>query len=81
MLLAARRAAVEVRAHPGHRGVGIATGGLEVDVLVESLEARVAVDLEAGGPEQRGHDGCSHVIVSPGSTSLRRRVRASCSVL
>src|SRR6185436_9883369 len=45
VVLAAGGAALEVRAHPGHPGLGVLTGELELDVLVEALEALLAADL------------------------------------
>ena len=54
VLLAARGATLEVRSHPGHRGVGVAPRELELDVAVEPHEALVARQLRPGRPEQAG---------------------------
>jgi len=54
VLLAARRAALEVLAHPGDLSVGVVAGELGLDVLVEQLEALVAADLAALRAEQAG---------------------------
>jgi hypothetical protein len=47
VILVAGGAALEVGAHPGHAGVGVLAGELEVDVLVEQLEALLAADPRA----------------------------------
>ena len=45
MLLAARRAAVEVGPQPGHGGVGVEAGELQLDELVQPVEALLAADF------------------------------------
>src|SRR5207245_7781545 len=52
VLLAAGGATSEVRAQAGHRRVGVAAGELELDVLVELLEALLAANLVACRPQQ-----------------------------
>jgi hypothetical protein len=52
VVLAAGRAALEVRPHARHRGVGVAAGELELDVAVELVEARLAGQLRVGRSEQ-----------------------------
>ena len=52
MLIAARGAALEVGAHPRHPGVGIVASKLQLDVLVEPLEALLAGHLWPGWAEQ-----------------------------
>ena len=53
VVLVAGRAALQVLAHPGHRASASAPAQLELDVLVEQLEALLAADLGAGRAEQR----------------------------
>src|SRR5205085_8136785 len=95
VLLAARGAAVEVRAQPGHRGVRVLAGELELDVPVELREALVAAELGPGGAEQPSErllqvgpfahlvSSSSHVssAVPESRRCLRSFWRASCSVL
>src|SRR5262245_60196598 len=85
VLLAARRAAVEVRAHPGPRRLRVAAAELQLDVLVEPLEALVAADLGSIGSEQpveQVHLGPPSPATSPRSASRARSLRrASCNVL
>jgi len=52
VLLAARGAAVQVRAQARDRGVRVFAGQLQLDVAVEEREARVAVDLRLCRAEQ-----------------------------
>src|SRR5215213_11201131 len=86
-LLAAGGAAVEVLAHPGYRGVRVARLELQLDVLVEALEALVAADVRPGRAEQppQAIVRLAHPLTSsmcPAATSSARSfVRASCSVL
>jgi hypothetical protein len=51
VILAARRASIEVGAQAGKVRVGIGPCELEVDVLVEQLEALLAGHLESGRTE------------------------------
>lgn len=51
VLLGAGGTALEVRAQPGDRDVGVPAMQLEVDVLVDLREAFVAEDLGLRGPE------------------------------
>jgi hypothetical protein len=78
VLLSAGGAALEVRAHAGDRAVRVAAGELQVDVLVEEVEAVVAADLGPVGAEQPDAVIAGHRVPSTASRSLRR---ASCSVL
>src|SRR5262245_12093287 len=52
VLLAAGRAALEVRMQPGGGRVRICTCDLELDVLVEACEALVAADLGLSRPDE-----------------------------
>ena len=52
MLLATGRAALEVSAESRNRGVGVEAGQLELDELVEPVEALIASDLLLARPEQ-----------------------------
>src|SRR6266540_2489273 len=52
VLLAAGRAAVEVRAHPRDPSLRVAALELELDVFVEPLEALLAADVRTGRAEQ-----------------------------
>jgi hypothetical protein len=52
VLLAAGRAAMQVRAQTGKSGVGIVSGDLEIDKAIELFEALVAADLCLGRAEQ-----------------------------
>jgi hypothetical protein len=52
VLLAARRAAVEVSAQTGDRRVDVFPRELELDVAVELLEAHLAADVRLGGTEE-----------------------------
>lgn len=52
VLLSARGAAVQVRGHSGHGGLGVGAGGLQVDVTVEFGGADVAADLGLVGTEE-----------------------------
>src|SRR3954451_6727934 len=54
VVLVAGRAALQVGLHAGQHGVGVRAGELELDVLVEQLEARFAADLGVGGAQQLG---------------------------
>src|SRR3954452_11688808 len=56
VVLAAGGAPVQVRAHAGNGQLGVAPGQLELDVAVEVLEALLAAELVAGGPEQAVDD-------------------------
>jgi hypothetical protein len=47
MVLPAGSASVKVIAQAGKVGIGVDTGQLELDVLVDQLEASVAADLVA----------------------------------
>src|SRR4051794_19653068 len=67
VLFAARRAALEVLAHAGDLRVGVLAVELELDVLVEQLEAFVAADLRALGAEQAG----KQVVGGHGSSLAR----------
>src|SRR5919108_288977 len=74
VLLMARGAAFEMRAHARDLRVRGAASQLQVDVLVELLEALVAVQLRPGRPEEPldGPVGVGDVslvhVVSPGSS-------------
>ena len=97
VVLAAGRAALEVRAHARHDGVRVAARALELNLAVELLEALLAGQLRAGGSEQPGKQvGGSRAVVvaherpprvvdssaSPCSESRARSLRrASCRVL
>ena len=50
VILGAGRAAMQVRAHPGNRrvGVGVGAGELELDVAVELVEALLTGELGSG---------------------------------
>ena len=52
MLLATRRASLEMRPQPGDRRVRVGARELELDVAVELLEAGLAADLGLCRPEQ-----------------------------
>jgi hypothetical protein len=52
VLFPAGRAALKVRPQPGDRSVGVEAGQLELDELVQPVEALLATDLPAGRPEQ-----------------------------
>src|SRR5436190_14254377 len=52
VLLAAGRAAFEVRAHAGDEAVDVGAGELELDVEVELLEALIAPELRSRRAEQ-----------------------------
>src|SRR5262245_55037735 len=52
VILVARRTSLEVRPHPGNRGVGVGVGKLELDVAVELGEALLAGQLRALGTEE-----------------------------
>ena len=86
VLLAAGRAAAEVRAHTRDAGVRAGAAQLELDVLVESLEALVAADLRArparAGVRRRslGH-GSARRQAAPRPARARSLRRASCRVL
>jgi hypothetical protein len=92
VLLAAGRTALEVGAQAGHGSVGVRAGDFELDVAVELLEARVAVDFGAHRPAQPGerlfeigtiHHSSSQVSSDRphASRCCRSLRRASCSVL
>ena len=51
VILAAGRAALEMRAHARHGGVGVHTGELGLHVAVELREALVAGELRPGRAE------------------------------
>src|SRR5436190_5682499 len=59
VLLAAGRAAVEVRTQPGQGRVRVGARELEVDVTVELGEALVAADLRPGRAEEPVENGVS----------------------
>src|SRR3954468_10415966 len=83
VILAAGRAAFEMRAHPGEELVGVIAGQLEVDVLVQQLEALVAADLGPIGAEQAGEQvaGVGRHVGLPSESAARSLCRASCNVL
>jgi hypothetical protein len=54
VIFMARRAPYEVRRHAGEMRVGVLAGDLEVDVLVQKLEALLARHLGARRAEQPG---------------------------
>jgi hypothetical protein len=54
VILVAGGTALEVSAHAGQAGVGVLAGQLELDVLVEELEALLAADLGIGRSDQSG---------------------------
>src|SRR2546423_1657689 len=92
VLLAAGRAAVEVRAQPRNRRVDVVARELELPVAVELVEAGVTADLGLRGAEQPvdcllqirllHHSSFPVSNESPRSARCRRSLRrASCSVL
>ena len=92
VFLAARRAALEVRAQPRDGRLRVRSGELELDKAIELGEARVAADLRLGRAEEPAQDRLRIAWfhqVSLGSSSARPRSerdarslrRASCSVL
>src|SRR5205085_6143186 len=94
VLLAACRATGEVRAKPGHAGIGVGSGELQLDVAIEVVEALVAAELGLALPQEPGqrlleirafhHVPSSFVgsIATPRRARCRRSfARASCSVL
>ena len=79
-VLRAGRAALEVRAQPGHGGVRVAAGELELDVAVELVEALLAADLGPGRAEQARASRRSGVVrwrrvMAPSSRRGRRGSR------
>src|SRR5215218_2224272 len=56
VVLVARGTALKMRAHARKAGVGVLAGELEVDVLVEQLEASIAADLRLIRAEQPGDE-------------------------
>src|SRR5581483_7745927 len=80
VLLGAGRATGEVGAHAGHRLVGGGTVELELDVLVEPLEALVAAELGLAGPEQARQD-VTHAASPLSARWARSLRRASWRVL
>jgi len=52
MVAAARRAALQVRAHSRHLSVSVRPGRLELDVDIERLEALLAAELGSGWADQ-----------------------------
>jgi hypothetical protein len=54
VLLGTGRAALQVRAHPGHERLGVIPLELVLDVDVEVLEAFLASHLGTGRPQQAG---------------------------
>src|SRR4051812_7015672 len=54
VILAAGGTTLEVSAHAGQTGIGVLAGQLEIDVLVEKLEALLTADLRAGRSEHAG---------------------------
>src|SRR5436305_637456 len=97
VLLAARRASVQVCPHTGNRRIGICAGELQLDIVVELLEALLAAQLGARWPEQtlqECFDGCVRWLghrfpplapkprEKPSAATVRRRCeRASWIVL
>ena len=63
MVLAAGGAALQVLAQPGQPRIGVLAGELEVDVLVEQLEALLAADLRARRVREARQDGSRFVFV------------------
>ena len=57
MVLAARRAALEVRLHPGNACVGVDFDELILDVFVEVLEALLTGELRPRGTKKALQDG------------------------
>ena len=64
MLLAAGRAAFEVRAQAGYRRVRVRSCDLELDVAVELGEALVAAQLRPAGPSRRARASSSRGVPS-----------------
>ena len=70
MLLATRRAALEVGPEPREPGLGIEPLELQLDVSVDYLEARLAADLRRGRTEKSGDD--SRRVMAPGHEQSTR---------
>ena len=83
VVLRARRAPLQVLAHPGDRGVGLALAEFELDVAIEQLEALLSADLEPVGTEQAPDQPVGkirvHLVTSVGSGSASKRSPCSAS--
>src|SRR4051794_25756615 len=81
VVLSAGRAALQMGTQARKAGVGILPVELQLDVLVEQLEAAFAADLIAGRAEQPLQRLVSLVVTCAHSSSSRSLRRASCNAL
>jgi hypothetical protein len=79
VLLAAGWAPLEVGAQARDRGVGVVAGGLELDVTVELLEARVAAILAASGSGNPDRTSCS--LRQPTTSAPGGRIRPTVAIV
>src|SRR4051794_24973024 len=80
VIVRARRAAREVRAHAEHADLGIDGGELELDEAVEMAEALLARELRALRPEQCLEAGVRHLKLLTGRSRVAPDSRAACAV-